>query len=123
MAKSSRRNLYRRSSRKNNRKNTRKNRQQRGGASTDGGLQTQRFFDTNFARPEGAAFNAAFSTAPTADMIRPVLGMYPATGLGVIQGSGSVPSYQQNLIGGRRKGNRKGSRKNRKNRSVKKNRK
>jgi hypothetical protein len=121
MAKSSRRNLYRRSSRKNNRKNTRKNRQQRGGASTDGGLQTQRFFDTNFARPEGAAFNSAFSTAPTDTMIRPVLGMSPETGLGVIQGSGSVPAYQQNLIGGRR--NKKHRRRNsRKNRSVKKNR-
>lgn len=121
MAKSSRRNLYRRGSRKN-RRNTRK---QRGGASTDGGLQTQRFFDTNFARPEGAAFNSAFSTAPTADMIRPVLGMYPATGLGVIQGSGTVPAYQQSMIGGRRRNrkNRKGSRKgSRKNRSIKKNR-
>jgi len=118
MAKSSRRNLYRRSSRKNNRRSSRKNtRKQRGGASTDGGLQTQAFFDTNFARPEGPAFNAAFSSAPTADMIRPVLRMDPLTNLNVIQGASAVPEAMQRMIGGRRK-NAKKSR-----RSIKKNRK
>jgi hypothetical protein len=54
-------------------------------------------------------------------MIRPVLGMSPQTDLRVIQGAGSAPEFQQSQIGaGRRIKRRKN---NRKNRSIKKNRK
>lgn len=135
MAKFSRRSLYRRASRKNSRrnnrsasrknnrrasrKNSRRNtRKQRGGDANDGGYgQSQQYFNPDWARPEGPAYNAAFSTAPTAEMIRPVLSMSPQTDLRVIQGAGSAPEFQQSQIGaGRRK-------KNRKNRSIKKNRK
>jgi hypothetical protein len=139
MAKFSRRNLYRRASRKNNRssrknnrssrnnrrasrKNIRRNsRKQRGGDANDGGYgQSQQYFNPDWARPSGPAFNAAFSTAPTAEMIRPVLAMSPQTDLRVIQGAGSAPEFQQSQIGaGRRKKRTSG----RKNRSIKKNRK
>ena len=136
MAKFSRRTLYRRSSRKNNRssrknnrssrnnrrasrKNNRRNsRKQRGGDANDGGYgQSQQYFNPDFARNSGPAFNAAFSTAPTTDMIRPVLGMSPQTDLRVIQGAGSAPEFQQSQIGAGRRMKR------RKNRSIKKNRK
>jgi len=137
MAKFSRRNLYRRASRKNNRSSRKNNRssrnnrraasrrnsrKQRGGDANDGGYgQSQQYFNPDWARPSGPAFNAAFSTAPTAEMIRPVLGMSPQTDLRVIQGAGSAPEFQQSQIGaGRRIKRRKN---NRKNRSIKKNRK
>ena len=140
MAKSSRRTLYRRSSRKNgrrasrnnrrasrnnrraSRKNNRRNtRKQRGGDANDGGYgQSQQYFNPDWARPSGPAFSAEFSTAPTADMIRPVLGMSPSTNLSVVQGQGAVPLFQESQIGaGRRKKRTSG----RKNRSEKKNRK
>jgi hypothetical protein len=106
----------RHASRKNNRRNTRK---QRGGDANDGGYgQSQQYFNPDWARPSGPAFSAEFSTAPTADMIRPVLGMSPSTNLSVVQGQGAVPPFQESkLIGGARRKN------NRKNRSIKKNRK
>jgi hypothetical protein len=146
MAKSSRRTLYRRSSRKNGRRASRNNRRasrnnrrntrkQRGGDANDGGYgQSQQYFNPDWARPSGPAFSAEFSTAPTADMIRPVLGMSPSTNLSVVQGQGAVPLFQESQIGAGRRKKRTSGRKNRsvgrknrsigrKNRSVKKNRK
>ena len=137
MAKFSRRTLYRRSSRKNNRssrknnrraarknnrssrKNNRRNsRKQRGGDANDGGYgQTQSYFNPDFPRPEGPAYDPAFSRAPTFGNVIPQLNMSPTTPLNTAQGSGAVPAFQQSQIGaGRRK-------RNRKNRSIKKNRK
>jgi hypothetical protein len=132
MAKFSRRTLYRRSSRKNNRssrknnrrasrKNNRSSRKQRGGDANDGGYgQTQSYFNPDFARPEGPAYDAAFSRAPTPGYVMPPLYMSPTTPLNTAQGSGAVPEFQQSQIGaGRRLKRRNG----RKNRSIKKNRK
>jgi hypothetical protein len=141
MAKFSRRTLYRRSSRKNNRSsrknnrraasrnnrrasrknNRRTSRKQRGGDANDGGYgQTQSYFNPDFPRPEGPAYDAAFSRAPTPGYVMPPLNMSPTTALNVAQGSGAVPTFQQSQIGaGRRMKRRNG----RKNRSIKKNRK
>ena len=118
MAKFSRRTLYRRSSRKNNRSS----RKQRGGDANDGGYgQTQSYFNPDFQRPEGPAYDPAFSRAPTPGYVIPQLNMSPTTPLNTAQGSGAVPEFQQSQIGaGRRMKRRKN---NRKNRSIKKNRK